>query len=274
MRDDRASARVLVADNRTLGAAAGDVGTVLALSDAIVSGTRPSAGDTFGRGLEANTGARLEARRVLVVDNHEAGVMFIGPVTTASLTDTIVAGVASSARGIGAGALVFGGAEVIVARLALTDVRGAALAALPIDDARNGHLANARVTGGDVFVRGVRSSTIRFDDSGTTLVPTGRLVAYGLHVGAACSLDLAHAVVAGGGFGFFAARGGALAVHTGLITGQLDACGASNTSPDAVVLEDVARSGNAVNDVLRDLDLPEAAALPTPTPVCADAACL
>jgi hypothetical protein len=119
----------------------------------------------------------------------------------------------------------------------------------------------------------VRSGTIRFDDSGSTAVPTGRLVAYGLHVGGGCTLDVRNAVVLDGGYGFFAAEGGALVVRTGVIAGQLDAFGASNTAPDGVVVDDVARIGNAVNDVLRAVDLPEASSLPTPTAPCVVAAC-
>jgi hypothetical protein len=122
-------------------------------------------------------------------------------------------------------------------------------------------------------VHGVRSSTIDIDTSGSTAVPTGRLVAYGLHVADHGALDLTRVVVANGGYGFFAAAGGALAVHTGVIAGQLDAFGASNTLPDALVLDGVARHGNAVNDVVRAPDLPAAASLPTPTPVCDTVRC-
>jgi hypothetical protein len=120
-------------------------------------------------------------------------------------------------------------------------------------------------------VRGVRSSSIRFDER--TAEPTGRLVAYGLHVGGGCRLDLDRAVVADGGYGFFAAQGAALAVRTGVIAHQLDAAGAADVDADGLALDAVRMHLNAVDDVLRGIALPEAASLPTPTPVCLDPSC-
>jgi hypothetical protein len=89
-------------------------------------------------------------------------------------------------------------------------------------------------------------------------------------------VDVQRAAIAEGGYGFFAATGGALALRTGVITRQLDAAGVANgraTPPSMLVLEDVARYGNANDAELRDVDLPTASSLPLPTPVCADAVC-
>jgi hypothetical protein len=152
-------------------------------------------------------------------------------------------------------------------------VYGVGLAAVPLGGA-DGEVVGARATARDLFLRDVRSSTIRFDASGHTAAPTGRLVAYGLHVADGSALDVRRAVLDGGGFGFFVAAGGRLALRTAVITRQLDAVGASNTAADALGLEDVVRRGNAGDDVvLRDLDLPGAASLPLPTPVCSTARC-
>jgi hypothetical protein len=249
--------RVLVTDNHEAGVVASGPGTTIALTDVAVQRTRARPNDgLFGRGLAVQNGARLDATRALVADNRELGAGALNAESAVALTDVLVVDVAPSARGFGGGAMAFGGARLALARVAVTGVSGVGTAAVPFDDARNGRVADARLDGRDVFVRGVRSSTIRFDDTGSTSVPTGRLVAYGLHAGRGCGLALAQAVVTAGGFGFFTASDATFALRTGVVTGQLDAFGASNTAPDAVVLTGVARFGNAVNDVLRGLDLP------------------
>jgi hypothetical protein len=263
--------RVLVAENREAGATAFGAGTALVLTDTAVVATGSNLGETFGRGIEADARARLIADRVFVGDNRELGVMVLDAETMATLADVLIADVAPSARGFGGGAMAAGGAQLAIARLAATNVHGAALAAVPVGGARADRVTDARVTGVDLFVRTVRSSTVRFDDTSVTLRPTGRLVAYGLHAGAGCALVATQVVVADGGYGFFAAQDSTLAVHTGAIAGQLDAFGASTT--DALTLEGIARNANANDAVVRDFDLPEAAALPTPTPVCVASSC-
>jgi hypothetical protein len=266
--------RGLVVENQSLGVASTGAGSRVVISDSAVVATSPSVRGTFGRGLEANAGGALEATRVLVADAREVGVMASGPATTASLVDVLVARVVPSQRGFGAGAMAVGGARLDARRLALADVHGVGLAAIPLDDALNGRVGDARVAGTDVFVHRVRSSTIQFDDSGRTATPVGRLVAYGLHVGPGCALDASQTVLTAGGYGFFAASNSAFALRDGVVTGQLDSAGASNNGANMLVLDRVERHGNAVDDVLRQVDLPEAAALPTPTPVCIADTCM
>jgi hypothetical protein len=243
------------------------------LTDSAVGGTTPTAEGLFGRGIEAGAGASVLATRVLVADVTEFGVFLTGA-TTAALTDVLIVDVRPSARGFGAGAVAFGAARLTADRLAVTGVHGMAVAAAPLETPETGLEAGARVDGGDLFVRDVRSSTIRFDDAGDTAAPIGRRVAYGVHVGDGSAAALARVALARGGYGFFAAAGGALALRVGVITDQLDAFGASNTTSDALVLDAVARFGNAAGNALRrDADLPEAAALPAPTLPCLEVVC-
>src|SRR5262249_28263813 len=126
----------------------------------------------------------------------------------------------------------------------------------------------------DLFVRATGSSTIQFDVEGSGLRPSGRVVAYGLHVGADCEINATHAVVDRGGFGFFNA-GGVLTLRGGLISNQLVAAGAAHAQDRsrAVVLDGVDYANNHSDAVLWDLDLPEAASLPPPTGVCETAGC-
>jgi hypothetical protein len=266
--------RVLVAESHTDGAVASGAGSTLALADSAVVATRPNTAGLFGRGLEAHTGAALTAARVLVAQNSEIGATLSRAGTTGALTDVLIVGVAPSARGFGAGATAFGGARLAVERLAVVDVHGVALAAVPLENVREGRLGDARIDGADAFVRGVGSNTIRVDPTDLDRA-AGRLVAYGLHVGDGCTLDVRRAVVAQGGYGFFAAAGGSFVLRTGVVVAQLDAAGASNTTPDALVLDGVAFRGNAVDAVVHDRVLPEAAALAPPTePSCLDARCM
>jgi hypothetical protein len=166
----------------------------------------------------ARAGAAVEATHVLVEGSVELGVSGFGVGVAVALSDVLVVGVEPSARGFGAGATAFGGARLTFDRLAIAAVHGVGLAAVP-DDTSTSHTTDAQADGAELFLRGVRSSTIRFDGRSRTLVPTGRLVAYGLPVGDGCALDLRQTIVAEGGFGFFAAAGGTLAVRAGPNTG-------------------------------------------------------
>jgi hypothetical protein len=266
--------RVLVAGNREFGVHATGAASVLTLTDSAVVATGANGRGNFGCAAEGSERATLSATRVLFADSREGGLLVFGGNTTATLTDVLITDVAPSARGFGTGAMAFDGARIALDRVALTGVHGVGIAAVPLADTLSDPNANSRIMGLDVFVRDVRSSTIRFNDGARTEATPWQLVAYGLHVGGGCLLDVARAVVAAGGFGFFAARDGALTVRTGVVAGQLDAFGASDTAPGALVLEGVAQHGNAVADVMRDVGLPEAAGLPRPTPPpCVDVAC-
>jgi hypothetical protein len=267
--------RVLVTENAEAGAIVSGAETTLVITDSAVTATHTVVDGMYGRGVTVAGGAHLVATRVLVADQHEFGVMVLGADADARLTDVVVSAVAPSARGFGLGAMALAGGRLEVERLAVVAVHGAGMAATATELV-TGRVDGTLIAGTDVFVRDVRSSTIRFDETHSTYVPTGRRVAYGLHVGDGAALDLRRVVVAQGGFGFFAAAGGALAMHTGVITAQLDAAGAVNETgvTDAVVLDGVALYGNANDALVHGADLPQVAALEVPSAACVDLNCL
>jgi hypothetical protein len=124
----------------------------------------------------------------------------------------------------------------------------------------------------DLFVRGVRRSTIRFTGDGTALTPEGAAVAYGLHAGSGCELDATRVVVIEGGLGFFNA--GSLIVRQGLIAQQREAAGAwtSGLPREATRLIDVSTRANATEDT-GARDLPSGGSLPLSQPACLTGMC-
>jgi hypothetical protein len=255
-------------DNREIGAIAIGAGAALELVDSAVVGTRSATTGLSGGGLEVSGGAALRATGVWVASVRERGVALFGPGTTGDLRDVLVRDVVPSARGAGAGAVAFGGAHLAVARVAVLDVHGIGLGAVPLDVPAVGPLGG-QLDGVDVFVRDVGSSVVQVVASGAT----PRRVAYGLHAGAASALALERVVLVGGGYGFFLSAGGTLAIRTGVVTDQLDGVGAADGARDALTLEQVVWARNATDHVLRDQGLPQAAGLPLPTPVCTDLTC-
>jgi len=84
-------ARLVVADNHDVGMASVGADTVTVLEDVVVEGTLPRASDDEGgRGMSAQEGARIEASRVLVTENHELGVTCDGESSQLVLTDVVV----------------------------------------------------------------------------------------------------------------------------------------------------------------------------------------
>jgi hypothetical protein len=268
------AARVLAADNQMIGVQVLNPGSEVRLTDSALVATRPTMA-LLGRGVVVSGGGAFTTSGTLIADHHESGVIVFDPGSSAVLTDSIISGVAPSAQGFGVGAIAFGAASLALDRVAVTRVHGVGVAAVPDDAADGTRVTGASVTGIDLYFRDVRSSTIRFADVAGQPRPTGRLVAYGLHVGDGCTLDARRAVAWTGGYGFFAAAGSAFAWRTGVITGQLDAAGVANgvSSAHPFVLDDVAAFGNATDATLHDLDLPEAGSLAVPTAPCTSQVC-
>jgi len=89
---------VLVEGNRDTGVFASDSGSEIVISDSVVRDTLPQRDDdTGGRGIGVQTAARLEATRVLVEGNREAG-MYISE-SECALMDVIVRGTRAQERG-------------------------------------------------------------------------------------------------------------------------------------------------------------------------------
>ncbi len=264
--------RALVADNHDQGVIAVGVGTTLALSESVVRGTMPNGDGTFGHGVEAATGASVTCTRVLVADNYEVGIVAGHSGAIVTLRDVIVDGVrASASRGLGEGVLGVAGGVIDARRLAIQGVTSAAIGTIAQVGATAGNGSSLAAT--DVFVRGVRSGTIQFD--ATTAMPTGRAVAYGLYVGDACTISATNVLLDTGGYGFLNV-GGRLALHVGVITGQLDAAGARYraVTPMQLVLDGVSRFGNATSDIVVDDSLPQASVIEPPSAVCVMEPCM
>ncbi len=247
-------------------------GTLVSLVESAVTDVAANRDGQLGRGVEAGSGATIGLRRVLVAECHEAGVSAFEPTTRVSLEDSVVAAIRSTRRGFGAGVIAFGGASVDAVRVAVIAASGGALMSSPYEDVVAGRREGARLTASDLFLRDVRTSTIELDPSGMTVSPTGRSVAYALHSSPGCFLSASRVVIDVGGYGFFNASRGAIALRDAVVSRQSDALGAT-AAPELLVLHNVTGSGNATNNVVQTAALPAAGALPPPSPVCVDATC-
>jgi hypothetical protein len=192
---------------------------------------------TFGRGLEVSNNARVSAAGLLVEDNHEIGVAAVDGENSLIGTDVIVRGVRPSGRGFGVGlyALSRGGANLT--RLAIVDVRGAGLAAVPTV-----MYPRSVVSVQHLYVRGVSPSTVQFDPSGTTGMPVGDAVSYGLFADLGTHVDVLRALVEGAHYGFYNASG-TMFIRQGVI-GEAQLSGGAPEIPsragrDYTTLEDL-----------------------------------
>ncbi len=83
--------RVVVSENHDFGVVIGESGTTSALTDAVIRGNRAVPGSGLGgNGLAVQSGAVLDATRLLVSDNRETGVTFDGRGTVVTFTDVAV----------------------------------------------------------------------------------------------------------------------------------------------------------------------------------------
>jgi hypothetical protein len=252
---------VVVDGNAHAGVVANDPGTRVEVSASVVRNTHATAAGTYGRGADAELGAALSLTGVLLADNTELAATALGGELL--LADTLVVGVSPNARGFGVGLYARRGARVEGTRAAFQGVAGAGLVALPLLGG-----AGTSVTVTDLFVRDVRPSTVRFNESGSTGEAVGRAVAYGLHPGPGCTIDVSRAVLDRGGLGLFNAAG-TVRVRRGVIANQGEGVGAVDlaTPADATVLDGVALVGNASDAIPRRDDLPTASQLPAPDSV-------
>lgn len=255
------ASEVLVSGNAMMGVLGNDEGTQIELNGCAIRNTRPHPSGFFGQGIQINSGVSLNGRGVLIEGSTEAGLLILDG-AQATLSDVIVRGVTPGARGLGVGLYVVG-AEADGNRVAIRDVAGAGLAAIPSPRVRNG--AQTRVRFDDLFVQGVGPSTIRFGEDGRTTAPEGREVAYGLHATMGATFEAARVVLDEGGIGVFNANG-VLRIRRGVISRQTETAAAIDlaTPDDATSLDDVLRRDNANDGVVRSKDLPAADGLPPP----------
>jgi hypothetical protein len=115
---------VVIAGRRTAGAAVTGAGTTLVLADAVVRATQVHPSGGAGYGLQAARGARLEATRVLLADNHASGAIADGTGSTLALTDAVVRATLPRADGAsGAGLKAQGRARLEAVRVRDVDDR-------------------------------------------------------------------------------------------------------------------------------------------------------
>ncbi len=242
---------------------------VVTLADCRARGTLRGGNGGSANALIVTDHGQLDATRLLIDSNIECGALTFDAGSTLSLRDVIIDTVIPTERGLGVGVMASAGSRVDVSRLAVIDSVGAAIASVPYEGSP-ATVGNAQLRGADVFVHRVRTSTIRWRMDGNTAVPIGRSVAYGVHSASTCSMDLARVAIDEGGYGFYA-NGTTFVLRDASITRQLDAAGVSNgegASGVSVRLEGIVARENAVDDILRNVDLPEGTSLPAPTPVC------
>jgi len=137
--------------NRVVGIEASNVSTLLQLLDVAVRNTQGNASTrSLGQGVQARSGAVLEASRLLVHGNREAGLSIGGSGTKATLEDLIVRRTESeeSSRAWGEGLWAENGAKVFVTRGLFENNRSEGIMA---------HASLTLVELTDVIVRDTRS---------------------------------------------------------------------------------------------------------------------
>ena len=121
---------LLLEGNHDVGLFAGNPGTTVALSGAVVSDTQTGADGTFGRGVEVNDGASLDAIDLLLEGNHDVGLFAGNPGTTVALTSAVVRDTHPRADGAsGRGVAVHRGASLDATGLLLEGNHEVGLAA-------------------------------------------------------------------------------------------------------------------------------------------------
>ncbi len=256
--------RVLVEGNTSVGVVAVGSATEAEITGCAIRNTRPTSTGYWGRALEANGGASLRATATLMDHSAEIGAAALDANTRLVLIDSAVTDVVPGRRGLGVGVGAFGGAALDATRLAVVRVAGAGVVAV------GG--AASQVTARDVFVRGVRRSTVRFSDDGNTVTPEGAAVAYCLHASPGGALVGEHVTAIDGDYGFFNA--GAMTLRGALIASQHEAAGARapGLSQTATQLRDVVTRANAAA-VQGERELPSGGAVPVSRPLCPTGMC-
>jgi len=122
--------RVLIVDNRAVGASAINDGARLDLRDSVVRGTLVTIDGLQGTGLNAEADATLVATRVLVDANHDAGAIATGVGSRMELFDSVVRRtLAVGDGGHGYGLIAQTGATLLATRVLVADNREAGVVA-------------------------------------------------------------------------------------------------------------------------------------------------
>ena len=179
--------RLLLRGNRFAGLYATGAGTTARVSQLVVSGTLPQAGDgRGGMGLFVTEGATAELDAAALLANHELG-LFVSGRATATLRDAVVADTQPRANGLhGGGAEVQTGATLRLERALLQRNRGVGLL---VTDARS------RLSFTALAVEATRPRAEPLGGFGTGLALTGGGAAVGTNLtltgNSLCGLQLA-----------------------------------------------------------------------------------
>lgn len=186
------------------------------LFESAIRRTRPSPSNAFGFGAQITSSSALSARAVLVQDAYEAGLVAFDASTRIDGADVLVTGVAPNGRYLGVGVFAIARGAIMLNRLAVTRVNGAALVAAPYrEPTRLWDRSSVHIE--DLYVRDVARNNVvlqrydgRPDDFGT-------FVSWGLHAGADCTVEATRAVVVGADVGLLNHHG-AVRVDNGLFS--------------------------------------------------------
>lgn len=225
------------------------------LAESVVRGTRPENSGAYGDGIQVTSTSVLRADGVLVRDSRRIGLAVFDAGSLLHGADVLVLGVDPNDTGLGVGVYAAARGSALLQRLAVTEVAGAALAAVPYQEPRMLWDAS-RVTVADLYVRQVATSEVRLVRADNGAGAGSALVAHGLYVAPGCTLDADRAALDGGGYGFFNTRG-TLRVNQASICGQRDAMGANDDGTPAAntTLIGAVGCGNA-NDAVVQLGRP------------------
>jgi hypothetical protein len=257
--------------SRSAGITVFGMGTVVRVADSAVLDTVAGADGRFGNGVVVSYGGFASIERSWVAGNAEASIGSMGDGTTASLDDVIVSDTAPSMRGYGLGVAAIAQGSIQGSRIAVVGSAGAALAAVPVAAGMGLVTADSTINVSDVFVRGVHTSTVQFDEAGNG---TGPSVAYGAHAGLQCAVTVQRALIDQGGYGFFASSA-RFTLRQAVISNQLDAEGAVNgASAQFPYVAEQLTSINDARDIQQNAMLPAAGSVAPPSPVCPPMGCM
>jgi hypothetical protein len=246
-------------------------GSSLVVRDSTLRGITSRGDGNAAVALEAFLGGIIDAQRVLIDQCDDSGMM-AEAMGRISLSDSILERISPSPYGYGQALAALGSGTIAVSRVAAVETGGAAIMATPGGDLESGSGTGSAVSGHDIYVADVRSSSIRvaIGDDGTPRAD-GPAVSYALHAGAGSNVRIDHGVLVRAGFGFYDASG-TMTLSSSVISEMLDSAGAS--SGPSPTLTDMSIFGNADNGIAIRGDLPSAAILPPPTPACTNPNCL
>ncbi len=255
----------VIARSGTYGVFARGAGTHVEISGVHVDSVVADFDGLHGHGILALYGADVGVDASVLTDVGELCVGAFHAGTHVALQDVWIDGVRSSPRGLGLGAMAWGGA-IELRQVALRGVGGVALGASAVVDAA-GTMSAGSLTASDVFVSGVRSSALQ-SGAGNPVE-----VAYGANVERGARLELERATLLGGGHGFRVA-GGVANLHDVFVGRQRIAAGVRTTDSPMVVVRSGVWRENASNEIVVDDTLPDVRPWALPAPLCMGDACM